>query len=224
MVLFQVQEILKRWKQVRGARKAVISELQAVEVILSTTLLRISAHLLDNKDAVREVRWQFENRDRVPAVPDFQEYPSDLFTRSTEDVGKLLRAIEWSRGTLEVVVPILDGALSSPIAHALAGSEIVALSELSSEIERLSAQHRLIMSQIPLTFSVTDPVNHDIVTKNIEDCKNVYRLQVRSALEHLRRTQKLLEAKNLGKRFRRRSWLWITRPFKGWWRQSKKNA
>jgi len=191
-VLFELTEFRRRRIQKRTYRKALVAELDNLEIFLSTLLIRFSYGVGEPDQAVAELRWYLKEgraRWKFSSLP--EEFSENLANKTDEELKNLLKRMKpvAQRQPVDVELPILDSILSAQ-ASGFSIQEVELLSDLRWQIALLAREARMMDEFLMLTFTVTDPTNHEIVVQNRQRAEEGYRTRVGYTLKHLRETIK----------------------------------
>lgn len=200
---FEYQERRRVRLAQRELRRALIGELQHIEVLLSTIVAKY-AYLAESPEDVKataaEIRWYRQvGIERAKAVGLSQGIPEPM-QRTVEQFDALpdeavvkLSAAVGRQETVgsKVILPIIEGVLAGRTAG-FTDHEIQALSAVRWQAFMLEQEAEWTREFFRMTYTVTDPQNHDRVVQNHENRLRQYARRARTVLAVVRRTLQIL--------------------------------
>jgi hypothetical protein len=191
---FEIREWRRRRIRHEATRRALLAELEAIEVILSQMVIVLSIGTDNAARAVQEMR-RLSSEDLADVLLIGQQQPSPGFLeRSDQELAEILQTWRPMKNPVgaEVETPVLNAALAS-VEFYPSRAQLKALIAVRWHTSLL-AHHREWMNQwLRMTFEVgDDPENLEIVLANHADALRSYKVRVevmlgavREALERL---------------------------------------
>jgi hypothetical protein len=191
--LLEVGEARKRAVHRRIATTLVIAELRHIEVVLNSIICTFSVEMKDTPRFVREFRWTSNHVTTiargggVPPLPEHLSKAQRVEHLTDEQIAALMtvRAPSSPQRCLEIPTPIIHGVLKSAAVDFDAG-KLEALATVGWHCELLRVEAQRVNDLGPMTFSVADPTNHEIVVENIARGRHSYYQRVTITLDVVR--------------------------------------
>jgi len=172
--LFELTERRKVWMAQRALRGALVSELRHTEVLLSSIVAKycfLAKNEADVKTFADEIRW-FVNvgKKRAMSVGLALDEPAPQTLSQFNDLNDATLVALFSGGKQEttgtsLILPVIDAMLAGRTTG-FSDHEIEALSTVRWQAHLLAQDAEWTKKFLDLSFTVTDPKNHDIVSIN----------------------------------------------------------
>jgi hypothetical protein len=196
--LFEISEHRRRRRQQQTIREALKAELSNMERVLNLQVMMYSRGMDDPGRGVQETRWFYTEGLRRGGLLG-EPVPSDLSPQailelSDDELAKLLSQLPAQQPNLAVdlPLPVLRAALAAPTAG-FTSVEIQRLSWVQWQTHMLAHEARMLHEMVMLTYTVSDPNKHRLVTGNVESAKRAYRMRAGHTLDAVREALKAIE-------------------------------
>jgi hypothetical protein len=190
----ELTDLRRRRTTRRAIRRAIVAELYQVESLLSILVLKFSYGTPNVARAVVEMRWLVEvgaKRGKYAGVPEPDEEQRNLMQqfagRSVDEIAAIIRALPpmQENRAFELHLPVVTAVLAAP-GSGFNGDEIQALSAVAWQAYLLSEEARWMEEFVRLSYTVSDPGNHQVIAENHARCKVGYRQRAEMALDVVR--------------------------------------
>lgn len=197
-LLFELTEWRKRYLARNELRRALVIELENAEVLLSTIIAKYAWTFRSEEDVAlvaKEIRWyQNVGRQRMQDAAIVSDKPSIPQAFDNISDSQLVQLFSTTRETIgtKIILPVLESALAG---HTLGldACRIQALGMVRWQAFLLEQDAESMKEFFRLTFTVTDPKNHQIAVENHDGRTKAYANRarvllrvVRTALERIR--------------------------------------
>jgi len=196
--LFEIGEQRRRRRQQHTMREALKAELGNVERVLNQQVWMFAWGTADPGLGVREMRWFYtkglqQNRLHDEPLPP-EVFPEAVLKQSDDELTQLLQQLPSRQPNLAVdlPMPVLRAVLAAPTAG-FTSVEIQQLSWVQWQTHMLAHEARMLHEMVMLTYTVSDPGNHHLVTGNVESAKRGYRMRAGHTLDAVREALKAIE-------------------------------
>lgn len=198
--LFELTELRRRRIAQRNLRRLVRAELQQTELTMSNLVCLFGAEFRDTERFIQEMRWAAQH---LPQMARFSgaPLPDDVLMsiskrtgdRSDEELRAFLGCMPGTRQTcIEIPLPVIRSTLATPTTSGFGDEELERLSALVLQFDLLTLEAKRVHDLFPLTFTVSDPENHAIVTENLRQSRQSYYRRLVVALDTVRATSRAL--------------------------------
>ncbi len=184
---FELTEWRRRRIRNKATRRALQTELEAVDAVLGAIVFRLSIGTENVTRAVQEIRrFYSEGRERILMV-DAPNVPADFLQRSDEELAQILRQWRPMESTIGVSVAtsVLDTVLSSAESY-LSPEQLQAMATVRWHGHLLAHEAEWMNRWLQMTFEIEDPTNHTLVVANHKKAQANYRQRAEIMLDAVR--------------------------------------
>lgn len=184
---FELTEWRRRRRQNEAVRRALQSELEAVEAALSAIVFRLSVGTDNVLRGVQEMRrFYSQGRERILMV-DVPALGADFLQRPDEELAQILRQWRPAESTVGVRVPtpVVDDAFASAESY-LSQEQLQALAAVRWHAQLLAHDAEWMNHWLRMTFEIDDEENHRLVVDNRNKAQASYRQRAEIMLDAVR--------------------------------------
>ncbi len=165
---FEIGEWRRRHIRHETTRRALMAELEAIEVILSQLVFVLSVGTDHALRAAQEMRrFSAENLEDVLLLGHQQEAGRRLLERTDQELAQILQQWQPMKNPIgtKVEIPVVNGALTSSEFYP-SREQLQALIAVRWHTSLLAHQAEWMNHWLRMTFEVDDPENHELVVTN----------------------------------------------------------